>query len=81
MIILCVLSKWVEVVVLVRHNTDTVWQVFFETIICRYGVPLGVQVDQFNEFKAAFAVGLEALGINVRRVSLKYPQTYGQAMS
>ena len=53
------------------------WQAFFEMIICRYGVPLGVWVDQGNEFKGAFAAGLEAWGINVLRVSVKYPQANG----
>ena len=62
------ISKWVEVVVLARRDAETVWQAFFEMIICRYGVPLGVQVDQGNEFKGAFAAWLEAWGINVRRV-------------
>ena len=77
LIIMCVFSKWVEVVVLARRDTETVWQAFFETIICRYGVPLGVRVDQGNEFKGAFAAGLEAWGINVCRVSVQYPQANG----
>ena len=77
LIIVCVFSKWVEVVVLARWDAETVWQAFFETIICRYGVPLGVQVDQGNEFKDAFAAELEAWGINVRRVLVKYPQANG----
>ena len=74
LIIVCVFSKWVEVVVLARRDAETVWQAFFGMIICRYGVPLGVWVDQGNEFKGAFATGLEAWGINVRRVLVKYPQ-------
>ena len=48
LIIVCVFSKWVEVVVVARRDAKTVWQAFFETIICRYGVPLGVRVDQGN---------------------------------
>ena len=74
LIIVGVVSKWVEVVVLARWDAETVWQAFFETIICRYGVPFGVQVDQGNKFKGAFAAGLEACGINVCRVLVKYPQ-------
>ena len=54
---MCVFSKWVEVVALTRHDAETVWQVFFEMIICRYGVPLGVQVDQGNEFKVLLLQG------------------------
>ena len=69
---MCVFSKWVEVVVLARQDTEMVWQAFFEMITCRYGGPLGVQVDQGNEFKGAFAAGLEAWGINVRRFLVKY---------
>ena len=42
LIIMCVFSKWVDVVVLARRDAETVWQAFFETIIWRYGVPLGV---------------------------------------
>ena len=42
LIIVCVFSKWVEVVVLARLDAETVWQAFFEMTICRYGVPLGV---------------------------------------
>ena len=45
LIIVCVFSKWVEVTVLARRDAETVWQALFEIIICRYGVPLGVQVD------------------------------------
>ena len=70
LIIVCVFSKWVDVVVLARRDAETVWQAFFEMIICRYGMPLGVWVDQGNEFKDDFAAGLEAWGINVRRVSV-----------
>ena len=77
LIIICVFSKWVEFVVLARQDAETVWQAFFETIICRYGVPMGVWVDQGNEFKGAFATGLEAWGINVCRVSVKYLQANG----
>ena len=73
LIIVCVFSKWVEVVVVARRDAKTVWQAFFEMIICRYGGPLGVQVDQGNEFKGAFAAELEAWGINVHRVLVKYP--------
>ena len=73
LIIVCVSSKWVEVVVLARRNAGTVWQEFFEMIICRYGMPLGVWVNQGNEFKGAFIAGLEAWGINVHRVLVKYP--------
>lgn len=73
LICVCVFSKWVEVVVLARRDAETVWNAFFETVICRYGVPLGVRVDQGNEFKGAFAAGLEAWGVNVRRASVKYP--------
>ena len=46
LIIMCVFSKWVEVVVLASRDAETVWQAFFETIICRYGMPLGVWVDR-----------------------------------
>ena len=48
LIIVCVFGKWVEVVVLARRVAETVWQAFFEMIICRYGVPLGIRVDQGN---------------------------------
>ena len=59
----CTFSKWVEIVILPRHDAASVWQAFFEHMICRYSVPGRVRTDQGNEFKGAFKEGCRCWGI------------------
>lgn len=79
MVAVCSFSKWVELVPLKDKQAVTVFKVFFEHVICRYGSPADVVMDQGREFAGVFERGLKEHGVNVRKASSSHPQSNGMA--
>jgi hypothetical protein len=50
----CPFSKWIEAAPLPDKRSHTVMSWFHEQIICRFGVPWGIRIDQGREFKGDF---------------------------
>ena len=75
LLVICVdcFSKWVELGVVESHSSADTWRWFYESIICRYGVPYVVRSDQGLEYKGEFDEGCKEWGIQNRRASTRYP--------
>lgn len=50
----CMFSKWVEASAIPNRTSTTVAHWFWTNIICRYGIPKRVRVDNGNEFEKHF---------------------------
>lgn len=61
------------------HKASEVWDWFYSTILCRYGVPYVVRSDQGLEYKGEFKSSCTEWGIMKREASTQYPQANGQA--
>ena len=56
-------SKWCEIGVLQTHGSRAVWEWFYATIICRYGVPFVIRSDQGREYAGEFDQECSSWGI------------------
>ena len=69
----CPFSKWVEAAPLVNKSSHVVATWFHSEIVCRYGVPWGVRLDQGKEFRGFFEQYCKYLGIRLLTVYTAHP--------
>ena len=62
-IAICSISKWVEACAILSNNSIETRDFLYDDIICRYGTPLVIKIDQGNELKGEFANLCERLNI------------------
>lgn len=75
-------SKWVESEALVRITEEEIRKFVWINIICRYGIPNALVVDNGSQFIAEEFRGFcTKYGIDLRFASVEYPQANGQAES
>ncbi len=72
-------SKWCEAKAVVDHSAKTASKFLEDDIICRYGVPKFVLIDNGGEWAAEFEIMCENYGIQHQRTTPQWPQCNGIA--
>jgi transposase InsO family protein len=71
-------SKWIEAVPFTNQEA-TMAVKFFESIICRYGVPNSIITDNGTNFTSReFQEFAKELGIKIKYASVAHPKSNGQ---
>ena len=73
----CHFSKWVEAAPLADKSSQGTTHWLHSQIVCRFGVPWGLRVDQGTEFKGAFREYCAHLGIQLLPIFTSHPQANG----
>jgi hypothetical protein len=76
-VMVCYLTKWIEAVAVKDNTAFTVSQAFFKEIVCRYGCPFEVSMDNGSHFQGEFLVQLKAWGMDRVRIAPYNPQANG----
>ena len=61
--VVCPFSKWVEVGILPIKHSSTVGGWVHAELLCRYGLPQVIRLDCSAEFRGAFEVNLQDMGL------------------
>jgi hypothetical protein len=77
LVVVCYITKWVEIFPLQDDLAVTCAEVFVQEIIARYGCPLELVSDNGHSFDAAFAVCMKHWGILNLRIAAYHPQSNG----
>jgi transposase InsO family protein len=71
-------TKWVEAKALANITTPTIQKFFWQNIICRFGVPRELTVDNGKQFDYySFKEYCKTLGTHVKFSSVYHPQSNG----
>jgi hypothetical protein len=71
-------SKWIEVKPLATITSVTVQKIFWQNIICRFGVPKAITMDNGTQFDAeAFKDFFDQIGTNIHFASIRHPESNG----
>nr|KYP48028.1 Transposon Ty3-I Gag-Pol polyprotein [Cajanus cajan] len=73
-------TKWIEACPLAKITTENVQRFTWRSIVCRFGIPHTLVIDNDRQFIAqGFEDFLRELGIKHLSTSVEHPQTNGQA--
>jgi hypothetical protein len=71
-------SKWIEVKHLATMTSVTVQKFFWQNIVCRFGVPKAITIDNGTQFDAdAFKEFCEQIGTKIHFSSVRHPESNG----
>jgi ribonuclease HI len=71
-------SKWIEAKPLATITSVTVQKFFWQNIVCRFGVPKAITVDNGTQFDAeAFKVFCEKIGTKIHFALVRHPESNG----
>jgi ribonuclease HI len=71
-------SKWIEAKPLATITSVTVQKIFWQNIVCRFGVPKAITVDNRTQFDAeAFKEFCEQIGTKIHFASVRHPESNG----
>jgi IS30 family transposase len=71
-------SKWIEAKPLATITSVTVQNFFWQNIVCRFGVPKDITVDNGTQFDAeAFKEFYEQIGTKIHFASVRHPESNG----
>jgi hypothetical protein len=71
-------SKWIEVKPLATITSITVQKFFWQNIVCRFGVPKAITVDNGTQFDAkAFKDFCNQIGTKIHFASVRHPESNG----
>jgi hypothetical protein len=71
-------SKWIEAKPLATITSVTVQKFFWQNIVCRFGVPKAITVDNGTQFDAeAFKEFCEQIGMKIHFASVRHPESNG----
>jgi hypothetical protein len=73
------MTKWIEAGVVDRPNLTSEWVTnwFHCNITCRFGVPAAVRCDRGREYRGAFQIYCDSMGIRVQLISTAHPRANG----
>ena len=75
-------TKWVEAEVVAKITTERVKRLYWKRIICRFGLPREIVLDNGTQFASTTIVDFcKYLGIQTKFVSVIHLQANGQAES
>ncbi|XP_074353957.1 uncharacterized protein LOC141692898 [Apium graveolens] len=73
-------TKWIEAKALAKITTNKIAQFFWENVICRFGIPRILIIDNGRKFdNAEFRKYCDDSSIELRFTSIAHPQENGQA--
>ena len=71
-------SKWIEAKPLATITSVTVQKFFWQNIVCRFGVPKAITVDNGTQFDVeAFREFCEQIGTKLHFASVRHPESNG----
>jgi hypothetical protein len=71
-------SKWIEAKSLATITSVTVQKFFWQNIVCRFGVPKAITMDNGTQFDAeAFKEFCEQIGTKIHFASVRHPESNG----
>jgi ribonuclease HI len=71
-------SKWIEAKPLATITSVTVQKIFWQNIVCRFGVPKAITVDNGTQFDVeAFKEFCEQIGTKIHFASVRHPESNG----
>jgi hypothetical protein len=71
-------SKWIEAKPLATITSVTVQKFFWQNIVCRFGVPKAITVDNSTQFDAeAFKDFCDRIGTKIHFASVRHPESNG----
>jgi hypothetical protein len=71
-------SKWIEAKPLATITSATVQKFFWQNIVCRFGVPKDITVDNGTQFDAkTFKVFYDQIGTIIHFASVRHPESNG----
>jgi hypothetical protein len=71
-------SKWIEAKPLATITSVTVQKFFWQNIVCRFGVPKAITVDNRTQFDVeAFKEFCDQIGTKIHFASVKHPESNG----
>jgi transposase InsO family protein len=69
-------SKWIDEKPLATITSVTVQKFFWQNIVCRFGVPKAITVDNGTQFDAeAFREFCEQIGTKIHFASVRHPES------
>jgi IS30 family transposase len=71
-------SKWIEAKPLATITSATVQKFFWQNIVCRFGVPKAITVDNGTQFDAeTFKVFCDQIGTRIYFALVRHPESNG----
>jgi hypothetical protein len=71
-------SKWIEVKPLATITSVTVQKFLWKNIVCRFGVPKAITVDNGTQFDAkTFKDFCDQIGTKIHFASVRHPESNG----
>jgi hypothetical protein len=71
-------SKWIEAKPLATITSATVQKFFWQNIVCRFGVPKAITVDNGTQFDAeTFKDFCDQIGMKIHFASVRHPESNG----
>jgi transposase InsO family protein len=71
-------SKWIEAKPLATITSATVQKFFWQNVVCRFGVPKAITVDNGTQFNAeTFKVFCDRIGIRIHFAAVRHPESNG----
>jgi hypothetical protein len=71
-------SKWIEAKPLATITSVTVQKFFWQNIVCRFGIPKAITVDNGTRFDAeAFKEFFDQIGTKIHFASVRHPESNG----
>jgi IS30 family transposase len=71
-------SKWIEAKPLAMITSATIQKFFWQNIICHFGVPKDITVDNGTQFDAAtFKTFCDQIGTKIHFASMRHPESNG----
>jgi IS30 family transposase len=71
-------SKWIEAKPLATVTSATIQKFFLQNIVCRFGVPKAITVDNGTQFDVeTFKTFCNQIGTKIHFASLRHPESNG----
>jgi len=71
-------SKWIEAKPLATITSTTMQKFFWQNIVCRFGVPKAITVDNGTQFDAeTFKTFCSQIGTKIHFASVRHPESNG----
>jgi ribonuclease HI len=71
-------SKWIEAKPLATITSTTIQKFFWQNIVCRFGVPKAITVDNGTQFDSeAFREFCDQIGTKIHFASVRHPESNG----
>ena len=77
MLCICSFSKWVELIPLKTKSSLECAHGLYRDIVCRYGRPHTIRIDNGTEFKGEFETLLHFIGCNHLKTNTNRPRANG----